>query len=66
MNQDLLNAIDKRWDEIVEVLPEETLKKLMDLPESEIDSESIYKILVESGVDFTAILSKKEEDGKLA
>ncbi len=52
--------LDEAWDKILERLPEKSLKKLMALPEDEIDEVTVYQILTESGVNFDDILPKEE------
>ena len=58
--------LDKNWDKILEALPVESLKELLDLPESEMSPIRVYEILEKSGVDFEAILDMEETDGNNA
>ena len=66
MNAEMIKALDEKWDKIVDSLPQDALKKLMDLPEDQITSDKLIEIINESGIDLEAILSNKEDDGKVA
>lgn len=62
MDEQALNDIlDKKWDQVLDALPDDALQKLNDLPESEVTAERIYQIVTESGIDLNKVLSEKEE-----
>ena len=62
MDEQALNDIlDKKWDQVLDALPDDALQKLNDLPESEVTAEKIYQIVTESGIDLNKVLSEKEE-----